>query len=437
MPADCHNSEPASLLSISEAAARYRVSERTVRRHARVALRKFGARTLVDPVVLSEKLKIESVADNLGEPLEQSEGGIMLQRKRWGRGSVYLRRGKRGGVWYGRWWEDLATVDGELLRRYRKVRLGSATEIPNRTQARRELQQQMSNGSDNPVVGITFAELCDRWESVNRLTLKPSTFAHYRKSVAELKKSFNCSITAITRHACERYLLDKATRYSRSVVHSLQVVLSLVLGYAVNNDWLPKNPARGIRLPRTFGGKIVVRSTLEPEHVQKLVEALEEPYATLVDLLYQTGLRISEARELRWSDLVEGVMHVRGTKSKGADRQLPLSLALVTRLRRLPVEGEHVFHGRGGAPLNRQNWLRRYVSPAASRVGIRLGGWHDFRHGCSRRLRRDGVHPKLVSAVLGHSKVNLAMDVYDRATVEELRGVMQLNPIEPKSGAAA
>jgi hypothetical protein len=32
-----------------------------------------------------------------------------------------------------------------------------------------------------------------------------------------------------------------------------------------------------------------------------------------------------------------------------------------------------------------------------------------------------GVHPKLVSALLGHSKVNLAMDVYDRADEQELR----------------
>ena len=50
----------------------------------------------------------------------------------------------------------------------------------------------------------------------------------------------------------------------------------------------------------------------------------------------------------------------------------------------------------------------------------------------------DGVHPKLASAILGHSKVNLAMDVYDVATVDELRGPLrQLNPIEPKTEATA
>jgi len=425
-----------ALLSMGEAAARFGVSERTVRRHARAALRKFGARTLVLPDVLSKTLKIESVPDDLGEPLKRSEGGLVLQRKRWGRGSVYLRKGKRGGVWYGRFWEDQVTLDSSTKRRYRKVRLGSTTEIPNRTEARNVLREHM-NGQAS-AVGITFTELCDRWESVNKLTLKPSTFEQYQKMLKRLRGwCGDVNISQITRHDCERYLLLQSQSYSRSVVHSLQVALSLVLGYAVVNDWLPKNPARGIRLPRNFGGRTVVRSVLEPEQIWLLVEALREPYATLVEVLYQTGLRISEARELRWSDLVDGVLHVRGTKSRGADRRLPLSLALQARLRLLCVEGEHVFHGRGEATLNQQNWLRREVRPAALKLGIKLGGWHDFRHACSRRLRRDRVHPKLVSAVLGHSKVNLAMDVYDRATVEELRGALQLNPTEPNSESAA
>ena len=35
--------------------------------------------------------------------------------------------------------------------------------------------------------------------------------------------------------------------------------------------------------------------------------------------------------------------------------------------------------------------------------------------------RRAGTHPKVLSAMLGHSKVQLAMDVYDHVNVEEMR----------------
>ena len=65
------------------------------------------------------------------------------------------------------------------------------------------------------------------------------------------------------------------------------------------------------------------------------------------------------------------------------------------------------------------NALKRHVRPAAEELGISLGGWHDFRHTLSTKLRRSGVHPKVVSDILGHKKVNLAMDVYDRTDVED------------------
>lgn len=51
-------------------------------------------------------------------------------------------------------------------------------------------------------------------------------------------------------------------------------------------------------------------------------------------------------------------------------------------------------------------------------------GGRDFRHFFSWRLQKPGVHPKLLSALMGHSKVNLAMDVYDQADEQDLRGAL-------------
>ena len=36
-------------------------------------------------------------------------------------------------------------------------------------------------------------------------------------------------------------------------------------------------------------------------------------------------------------------------------------------------------------------------------------------------MRRSGVHPKVISGILGHARVALAMDVYDHADVEDFR----------------
>jgi integrase len=85
------------------------------------------------------------------------------------------------------------------------------------------------------------------------------------------------------------------------------------------------------------------------------------------------------------------------------------------------LASEWVFCSEAGTPVNPGNALKRYVRPVVTGLGISLGGWHDFRHTLTTTLRRDGVHPKIVSGILGHSRVNLAMDVYDHATVQDFR----------------
>jgi len=52
---------------------------------------------------------------------------------------------------------------------------------------------------------------------------------------------------------------------------------------------------------------------------------------------------------------------------------------------------------------------------------VEIGGWHDFRHTLSRTLRRAGIHPVVIKDTLHHSKVDLAMNVYDKASPEDIR----------------
>jgi len=169
------------------------------------------------------------------------------------------------------------------------------------------------------------------------------------------------------------------------------------------------------------------RTVLTAEQVNAIAEKLKEPYATLVLFLAATGLRIGEALAIKWTDFSNNVLHVTrriyegdvgAVKSKRSERKLPIDPILMVRMEKLG-KGEWVFRSKTGTPLNQGNALKRHVRPAAEKLGISLGGWHDFRHTLSTKLRRSGVHPKVVSDILGHNKVNLAMDVYDRTDVED------------------
>jgi len=209
----------------------------------------------------------------------------------------------------------------------------------------------------------------------------------------------------------------------------MRVVLSLTLGWAKRNGWIEQNPCEGVRLPQQTGGRTVKRVALTPEQVNAIAGKLVEPYATLVLFLGASGLRIGEAIAVKWSDFSGNVLHVtrriydgdEGTvKSAHSERKLPIAHDLLERMRQLGNE-EWVLQSRQGTPINPGNALKRYVRPVAKELGIAIGGWHDFRHSLTTAMRRNGVHPKVISGILGHAKVALAMDVYDHANVEDFR----------------
>jgi integrase len=171
----------------------------------------------------------------------------------------------------------------------------------------------------------------------------------------------------------------------------------------------------------------VIRTVLTAEQVKAIAGKLSQPYATLVLFLAASGLRIGEALAIKSSDFKNNVLHVTRriyegdvdtVKSRRSDRKLPIDPILMARIEKLG-KGEWVFRSRTGTALNPGNALKRHVRPVAEKLGISLGGWHDFRHTLSTTLRRSGVHPKVVSDILGHTKVNLAMDVYERTEVSD------------------
>jgi integrase len=82
---------------------------------------------------------------------------------------------------------------------------------------------------------------------------------------------------------------------------------------------------------------------------------------------------------------------------------------------------EWVFRSRENTPVNPGNALKRYVRPVAEALGIALGGWHDFRHTLTTGLLRSGVSPKVVSKILGHSDVQITLNVYDHPEIENFR----------------
>jgi integrase len=106
---------------------------------------------------------------------------------------------------------------------------------------------------------------------------------------------------------------------------------------------------------------------------------------------------MAEALSATWDDVADGKLQVRGTKSAAARRSLPtLPDDLIERLRTLDRSGL-LFKSESGTALNPGNMLKRYLRPACEKLGVKLGGLHDFRHTAVTQFLRSGCDVKVVT----------------------------------------
>lgn len=76
--------------------------------------------------------------------------------------------------------------------------------------------------------------------------------------------------------------------------------------------------------------------------------------------------------------------------------------------RRGRCEGS-IFTTRWGTPIEPRNATRSFKRLLA-RAGLRSMRFHDLRHSCATLLLVQGVSPRVVMKILGHSQINVTMN---------------------------
>ncbi|NJL44418.1 MAG: tyrosine-type recombinase/integrase [Nitrosarchaeum sp.] len=167
---------------------------------------------------------------------------------------------------------------------------------------------------------------------------------------------------------------------------------------------------------------------LTREEVSRLLAAATHSKSKLlIELLYSSGLRVSECTRLKVEDLEMGskIAWVRGGKG-GKDRMVILSERLITHLREyLSASGislGFLFPGKERKPLTVRN-VQSIVSGAAQRAGIQKQVTpHKLRHSFATHLREAGEDLRLIQELLGHSSIQTT-EIYTHVSSEEKRKV--------------
>jgi integrase len=232
-------------------------------------------------------------------------------------------------------------------------------------------------------------------------------------------------------------------------VHS---TLRAALQHAFAEDLVTRNVARGVRIETPE--KV---TTIEPFTVDEAREFLRKIrghrlYALWVTVLV-LGLRRSEACGLHWSDvdldkgtlrITRGLQRTGGalrelpTKTRRSRRTVPLPTVVVQALRaHRDRQGKerantphwqdtpYVFTSRVGTPLEPRTVTRTFHA-LCDRHGLRRVRLHDLRHTCVSLLLALGVSPRIVMEIVGHSAIEMTMNVYAHVSLDNQRAALDL-----------
>lgn len=272
--------------------------------------------------------------------------------------------------------------------------------------------------------------------------LSEHTIAAYRRDLAAYREwlaADGITDTAeVTPAVVGRFIADRAGAEPAPAATSLARMQSSVRGWhrflareGIEDD----DPSGRLRPPKAPQR---LPKALTIDQVERLLAApsAEDPLGirdrALLELLYATGARVSEAVGLDVDDLAHGdVLRLRGKGSK--ERIVPIGSfarsavdAYLTRVRPgLAAKGRasaRLFLGARGAPLSRQSaWLVIRAAAEGAQITSEVSP-HTLRHSFATHLLQGGADVRVVQELLGHASV-ATTQIYTHVSVDTLRDI--------------
>jgi integrase len=223
-------------------------------------------------------------------------------------------------------------------------------------------------------------------------------------------------------------------KVSPSMLARVHIVLRAMLNLAVEERVIPSTPLASIRKTAPRHKRPKIEALTERQAKALLKAAKGDRLEALFVLALTTGMRQGELFALQWADVdlrrrtlyvqrsaqeVSGEITIVEPKTDSSRRRVALTTMAVEALKRRRAIGDKEGHGselvfpsERGYVQRKSNFLRKDWEPIRTAAGLSDTRFHDLRHTAASLLLIEGVHPKVVSEMLGHASIRLTLDTY-------------------------
>lgn len=227
--------------------------------------------------------------------------------------------------------------------------------------------------------------------------------------------------------------LYSAKRSSASQARRLSGIKSLY-NYLLITERVEQLPTESVDAPKA---ERLLPDVLSVEEIDALLRTFDITTAkgcrdsAIVEVLYSTGLRVTELVTLRINDLFFGEGYVRVIGKGDKQRLVPISSAARDKIQlymefRKPEKPSEstLFLNNRGKPLTRV-MVFTIIRQAAERAGITKSiSPHTLRHSYATHLLEGGANIRQVQELLGHESISTT-EVYTHLDRRHLRSVVE------------
>ncbi len=255
-----------------------------------------------------------------------------------------------------------------------------------------------------------------------------------------LRKRHKQRLEDVTREDVVDFLssLYKEKLDSRSVARYL-VSLRGIYKFAMMEGTVVSDPTENLESPKIRSS---LPTYLRVDEINKLLEApnLATPIGlrdrAMLEVLYSTGLRVSELLNLRISDIDMRIGCVRCIGKGDKERLVPIGRKAIEAVEQYLAQGRPKFARPSSPPPHNQVLLLTKIGRRLSRVGIwkilhdygvRLGlrgrlTPHKLRHSFATHLLERGADLRSVQLMLGHADISTTQ-IYTHVVEERLKQI--------------
>lgn len=285
-----------------------------------------------------------------------------------------------------------------------------------------------------------YLEYCDKQKCLDEKTLKA-----YKIDLNQFV-SYICSsdITDISTNILEEYIGILNNTYKPKTVKRKIASAKAFFHYLEYKEILNNNPFNKLQLK--FREPIILPKTIPIRTIEIFLSTIYEQLncakttyqrrnslrdAAVIELLFATGMRISELCALKINDinLYDGSIFIYGKGDK--ERRIQIgSPSVINILNKYKVDFHseivncnHFFANQSGRPLTDQavrRMINKYTSLAAIDLHITP---HMFRHTFATSLLDADVDIRYIQEMLGHSSINIT-EIYTHVTLAKQRSIL-------------